>query len=119
MSFSTPRVYRVRTIPELTALKANPTAVPTTERQFSRTDRIYVRVEAYAPGGITPPITARLLNRAGQSMADIPVQQAPGHYAELELGLSSFAAGEYLIELNSRSEGGSTAQELIAFRIAR
>ena len=119
MSFSTPRVYRVRTIPELTALKANPNAVPTTERQFSRTDRIYVRVEAYAPGGITPPITARLLNRAGQSMADIPVQQAPGHYAELELGLSSFAAGEYLIELNSRSEGGSTAQELIAFRIAR
>jgi VWFA-related protein len=119
MSFSTPRVYRVRTIPELTALKANPNAVPTTERQFSRTDRLYLRVEAYAPGGITPPITARLLNRAGQSMADIPVQQAPNHYAELDLGLSSFAAGEYLIELNSRSEGGSTAQELIAFRIAR
>src|SRR3954453_15074581 len=119
MSFSTPRVYRVRTIPELQALKANPDAVPTTERQFSRTDRIYIRAEAYAPGGVTPPVSARLLNRAGHSMADIPVQQAPGRPAELDLGLSAFAAGEYLIELNARSEGGSTAQELIAFRIGR
>jgi len=28
-------------------------------------------------------------------------------------------AGEYLIELNARSEGGSSAQELIAFRVGR
>jgi VWFA-related protein len=119
MSFSTPRVYRVRTIPELQGVKANPNAVPTTERQFSRTDRIYIRVDAYAPGGVTPPVSARLLNRAGQSMADLPVQQAPGRPAEIELGLSAFAAGEYLIELNARSDGGSTAQELVAFRIGR
>jgi VWFA-related protein len=119
MSFSTPRVYRVRTMPELQALKTNPNAVPTTERQFSRTDRLYIRADAYAPGGVTPPVSARLLNRTGQSMADLPVQQAPGRPAEIELGLSAFAAGEYLIELNARSEGGSTAQELIAFRIGR
>jgi len=119
MSFSTPRVYRVRTIPELQVLKANPNAIPTTERQFSRTDRLYIRVEAYAPGGVTAPVTARLLNRAGQSMADLPVHQAAGGSAEIDLGLSAFAAGEYLIELNARSEGGSTAQELIAFRIGR
>jgi VWFA-related protein len=119
MSFSTPRVYRVRTIPELQVLKANPNAVPTTERQFSRTDRLYIRVDAYAPGGVTAPISARLLNRAGQSMADLPVHQAAGRSAEIELGLSAFAAGEYLVELNARSEGGSTAQELVAFRIGR
>ena len=119
MSFSTPRVFRVRTVPELQAIKANPNAVPTTERQFSRTDRLYIRVDAYAPGGVTPPVSARLLNRAGQAMADLPVQQAPGRPAEIELGLSAFAAGEYLIELNARSEGGSTAQELVAFRIGR
>jgi len=119
MSFSTPRVYRVRTIPELQALKANPNAVPTTERQFSRTDRLYIRVDAYAPGGVTPPVSARLLNRAGQSMAELQVQQAPGRPAEIDLGLSAFAAGEYLVEFNARSEGGSTAQELVAFRIGR
>jgi VWFA-related protein len=119
MSFATPRVYRVRTVPELQALKANPDALPTSERAFSRTDRLFIRAEAYAPGGMTPPVTARLLNRAGQSMADLPVQQRPGNPAEIELPLSPLAAGEYLIELNAKSEGGSTAQELIAFRISR
>ena len=65
MSFGTPRVFRVRTIPELQALKTKPDAVPTTEREFSRTDRLFIRVEAYAPGGVAPPVTARLLNRSG------------------------------------------------------
>lgn len=119
MSFGTPRVYRVRTLPELQAVKANPNAVPTTERDFSRTDRLYIRVDAYAPGGLTPPVTARLLNRAGQSMGDLPIRQSPGHPSEIELTLSAYAAGEYLVELNARSEGGSTAQELVAFRIGR
>jgi hypothetical protein len=119
MSFATPRVYRVRTVPELQALKANPAALPTSDREFSRTDRLFIRAEAYAPGGATPPITARLLNRGGNSMADLPVQQRPGQPSEIELPLSSLAAGEYLIELNAKSDGGSTAQELIAFRVSR
>ena len=119
MSFGTPRVFRVRTIPELQVIKAKADAVPTTEREFSRTDRLYIRVEAYAPGGLTPPITARLLNRAGQSMSDLPVRQTPGRPSEIELPLSPLAAGEYLIELNAKSEGGSTAQELVAFRVNR
>ena len=119
MSFGTPRVFRVRTIPELQALKAKPDAVPTTEREFSRTDRLFIRVEAYAPGGVAPPVTARLLNRAGQSMSALPVQQGPGRPAEIELALSPLAAGEYLIEVNAKNEGGSTAQELIAFRVSR
>jgi hypothetical protein len=93
--------------------------VPTTERDFSRTDRLYIRVDAYAPGGLTPPVTARLLNRAGQSMGDVPIRRSPGHPSEIELTLSAYAAGEYLVELNARSEGGSTAQELVAFRIGR
>ena len=119
MSFATPRVYRARTVPELQALKSNPDALPTSDRDFSRSDRLFIRAEAYAPGGVTPPVTARLLNRAGQSMADLPVQQRPGRPSELELPLSSLAAGEYLIELNAKSDGGSTAQELIAFRVSR
>jgi VWFA-related protein len=119
MSFGTPRVFRTRTIPELNAIKTNPNAIPTTEREFSRTDRLFIRADAYAPGGITPPVTARLLNRAGQQMSELKVQQAPGKPAEIELPLSPLAAGEYLVELNARSEGGSSAQELIAFRVGR
>ena len=119
MSFGTPRVYRARTLPELQALKSNPDALPTSDREFSRGDRLFIRADAYAPGGVNPPVTARLLNRGGQPMADLPVQQRPGQPSEIELPLSALAAGEYLIELNAKSEGGSTAQELIAFRVSR
>ena len=38
--------------------------------------------------------------------------------AELELTLAALAAGDYLLELTAKAEGGS-AQELIAFRLGR
>jgi hypothetical protein len=118
VSFGTPRVYRVRSVPELQALKAKPDAVPTVDREFSRTDRLHIRLDGYAPGGATPAITARLLNRGGASMSNLPVQTPPGRSAEIDLPLSALAAGEYLIELNAKTESG-TAQELIAFRVGR
>jgi VWFA-related protein len=119
MSFGTPRVFRVRTIPEMQAIRSRPDAVPTAEREFSRTDRLFIRADAYAPGGASPSVTARLLNRAGQAMSDLVVKQTAGGPAEIDLPLSSLAAGEYLVELNAKSEGGSSAQELIAFRVGR
>jgi hypothetical protein len=118
VSFGTPRVYRVRSVPELQALKAKADAVPTVDREFSRTDRLHIRLDAYAPGGDTPALTARLLNRAGTSMSNLPVQTPAARSAEVDLPLSALAAGEYLIELNAKTESG-TAQELIAFRVGR
>jgi VWFA-related protein len=118
VSFGTPRIYRVRSIPELQAIKTKADAVPTAEREFSRTDRLFIRLDAYAPGGVVPTTTARLLNRAGRAMSDIPIQAPAGRPAEIELPLSPLAAGEYLIEVNAKSPSG-TAQELIAFRVGR
>jgi VWFA-related protein len=119
VSFATPRVYRARTARDVQVLKAQPDAIPTSDRDFSRTERLLVRVEAYAPGGVIPEVTARLLNRAGDGMADLPVQGSSAGVVDVELSLSAFAAGEYLIELNATNPGGSTAQELIAFKVGR
>jgi VWFA-related protein len=118
VAFATPRVFRGRTVRDLTAIKANPDAVPTADRDFSRTDRLLVRTEAYSPGGAVPAMTARLLNRGGGKMADLPVQAGQGGLADIELPLSSLAAGDYLIEINAKTESG-TAQELIAFKVGR
>jgi hypothetical protein len=118
VSFGTPRVYIARTIPELQSLKSKPDAVPTADREFTHNERMYIRADAYAPGGATPTVTARLLNRTGKGMSDLPVQSAPGRPAEIELALSPFAAGEYLIELKATAPTG-VAQELIAFRVGR
>ncbi len=118
VALATPRVFRGRTVRDLTTIKANPAAIPTADREFSRTDRLLIRTEAYTPGGAAPALTARLLNRGGGKMADLTVQAGEGGIADVELPLSAFAAGDYLIELNAKTESG-TAQELIAFKVGR
>src|SRR4051812_27478009 len=70
-TLSTPVVYRARTPRELQQMKADPQALPATLREFSRTDRVFVRVQAYGSGG--PKLEAHLLNRAGQPMQELPV----------------------------------------------
>ena len=117
IALGTPRLYRGRTVRELQTVRANPAAAPAVEREFSRSDRLLIRIDAYAPGGTVPTVTARLLNRGGGPMADIPLQ-ANGSTFEAEMPLSSFGGGEYVIEFTAKAESG-TAQETIAFRIGR
>ena len=117
VSLGTPAVFRARTARDFQTLKSEPDPVPLVSREFSRTDRLLVRVAAYGPGTTVPKLTARLLNRAGQQMSELPVAApaAPGERAEIELALGPISAGEYLIEINA-GEGGE-AQQLIAFRV--
>ena len=118
VAMATPRVFLGRTVRDLTTIRANPAAVPTPDREFTRTDRLLIRTEAYTPGNAPPEVTARLLNRTGQRMADLPVQAVQGGGADLELPLSSLPVGDYLIELNAKAPSG-TAQELVAFKVGR
>ena len=116
VGFGTPRFYRARTQRDLQQLIANPSPVPTADRAFARTEKILVRIDAYAPGGTQPTVNARLLNRGGTSMSDVAVQMLPTGAAQLELAPAALTTGEYILELTAKAEAGS-AQELIAFRI--
>jgi hypothetical protein len=102
----------------MTALKGKPDAVPTSDRVFSRNERLLIRAEAYAPGGVVPEVTARVLNRTGQLMSALPLQVSPGRAPEIDISLAGFAAAEYIVELNAKTPAGS-ARELIAFRVGR
>jgi hypothetical protein len=115
---ATPEVFRARTLPELQRVKKDPAAVPTAGREFSRTDRLFIRTGAYGPGGTTPTITARLLNRAGQSIATVPVSAptVPGAVATIEMGLSNIPPGEYGIEIKATGDTGE-AKEVVGFRV--
>ena len=113
----TPKFYRGRTVKELQTIRANPAATPSVDREFSRSERLLVRVEAYGPGGLAPDVTAKLMNRGGAPMSDIKMQPIDGLY-EAELPLSSLAAGEYIVEITAKGLAG-TAQETVAFRVGR
>ena len=47
----TPEVLRARTARDFRALASDPDAVPVAAREFSRTERLMIRVPAYAPSG--------------------------------------------------------------------
>jgi VWFA-related protein len=116
VQLSTPQVLRARTVKEFREMNADPHAVPTATREFRRTDRLIIRFDAYAPAG-TPEVVAKLLNRAGQPMLDVPVStQAAGFTHQIDLPLASVAAAEYLIEIRAKGESGE-AKQLVAFRL--
>jgi hypothetical protein len=55
------------------------------------------------------------------SRQDVPhrdVAQRVKDFFEIDLPLSAFAAGEYLIEINAKTSSG-TAQQIVAFRVGR
>ena len=114
---STPRVYRTRTARELQAIAADAAAVPTAGREFSRTERLLIRFDAYAAGGEPVTPTAVLLNRAGNRMAEVPVAAAQaGGTHQINLSLASIPAGEYLVEITLKSASGE-ARELVPLRV--
>ena len=112
-AISTPRVYRGRTALDFRTIAADADATPAVSREFSRTERLLVRFDVY--GNATP--TAVLLNRAGGKLADLPVAPTTvGGTHQIDLGLSSIAAGEYLIEITATGATGES-KELIPLRI--
>jgi VWFA-related protein len=116
---ATPQVYRARTVREFQQMKADPKAVPTAAREFGRMDRVFVRIPTYGSGAAAPTVTAKLLNRAGAPMADLPVAAtagADGGAQDVDLALASLPQGEYIVQLTV-SGGGTSTQELIGFRI--
>jgi len=116
-AITTPRVLRARTVREFQTLAADAAATPTVAREFSRTERLLIRFDAYAAGSEQVQPTAILLNRAGTKMADVPVAAAQaGGTHQINLSLASIPAGEYLVEIAVSSASGE-AKELVPFRV--
>jgi hypothetical protein len=116
LALGTPVVLRARNALEFRTLSTDPQAVPTPTREFRRTDRLLIRIGAYAPGNAVPSVAARLLNRGGTKMADLPVTAAGGVH-QIDLPLASLAPGEYLVEIAAKLDAGD-AKELVAFKVS-
>jgi VWFA-related protein len=114
---TTPAVFRGRTPRELQQIRAAAQPVPTPTREFSRTERLLLRFEAYALGGLRPKVTMRLLNQIGQPMTDLaPPTPVGDNGYEVEIGLGSLAPGSYVIEIDADAGGGQT-QSLVAIKV--
>ena len=109
----TPQVLRARTARDYQQIKGDPDAVPLPAREFSRTDRLLIRVPAYGPGNTAPMLSAHLLNRGGQSMSELQVGPSTSpDVQQIDLPLAGLAAGEYLLEIKA-----GDLKELVGFRV--
>jgi len=118
VALSTPVVLRAGNALEFRQLREDAAPVPAAGREFRRTDRLLIRVDAYGPGGSTPTVSATLLNRAGEPMSELPVTpvaDADGR-VQIDLPLASLSPSEYLIEIVASAPDGQT-KELIAFKL--
>lgn len=116
-AISTPRVYRGRTPKEIQTYASDANAIPVATREFSRTERLLIRFDSYLAGTEQPAPTAVLLNRAGQKMSDVQVMPTQvGGTHQINLGLASVPAGEYLVEITVKGASGE-AKELIPLRV--
>ena len=119
VTLSTPKIWLARNAREFTQMSTGVPPAPTATREFRRTDRLLVRVDAYAPGTGTATITAQLLNQQGTKMSDVPATgPADGTQTfSIDLPLASLAPGQYLLEITATAEGQKPVTELVAFRL--
>jgi hypothetical protein len=95
--------------------------MPTVTRQFSRTERLFLRFEAYGPAGTLPQVTMRWLNKMGDPLtAPPPVATAnkpnPNQF-ESDLSLAGLPlGGDYLLEITATT-GADKTVKIVGFRI--
>ena len=120
LRLATPRVFVARNGREYQMLKADAAPMPIALREFRRTDRLLIRFDTVGKPTGELALTARLLNRQGQKMSDVPVNgpaAADSNTHQVDLPLASLAAGEYLLEVTAAAEGQTAATELVPFRV--
>ena len=86
-------------------------------REFRRTDRMVVRFNAIGKPEGPLTVSARLLNKQGQKMTDLPVPSPSEPEGQVDLPLSSLPVGEFLLEISAAARGQQPSSELVAFRV--
>ncbi len=118
VAVGTPEVLRARTARGFRALEADPGAVPVAAREFSRAERLVIRVPVYAPGEVRPIVSATLKSGAGQAMRQLTVdaEKGPAGLHQIDVPLAGLAGGEYSIEIVATAPAG-VAKDTLRFRI--
>jgi hypothetical protein len=99
-------------VPTIAVVQGREVGEPVTRREFVRTERLLIQMSVSEQ----TTMTARLLSRLGQPLADLPVTLAAGR-ARVPLTLGTLGPGDYVVELTLRAAEQS-AQRFVAFRVA-
>jgi hypothetical protein len=119
-TITAPQVFRARTARDITMFRTSTTAIPVVTRQFSRTERLFLRFEAYGPAGTLPQVTMRWLNKMGDPLGTpppVPLANKPNpNQFETDVSLAAFPSGDYLLEITATT-GNDKTVKILGFRI--
>ena len=111
-----PLVTPTRSAREFRDVSGDARTAPEPEREFSRTERLLIRVPAYSTAA-EPQVTARLLNRVGQQIRVLDVAPGtPAGVTQFDLSLAPLAPGEYILEFKATAPTG-IAEQRVTMRI--
>jgi hypothetical protein len=118
LSVSTPVLLRARTVPEARAIADGRPAQPFAGREFTRTDRLFVRFSVYGTSAPDADVSAQLTNKGGTTLLDLPVMKPEGLRGlyQLELPLTSIARGDYLVAI-AAAHGEERTRALVPLRV--
>jgi hypothetical protein len=117
LTWSTPRLLRVRSPMELRTINSDPNPPPFAGREFSRTERLLVRAALYGAPDAT--VTSRLVSRqGGRQLATLPIAPLTGRagWYQIDLPLQSVAPGDYVIGIDAAT-GTEKAETFVAIRV--
>lgn len=119
LALTTPVVSRARSASEVRSLLSVPEPIAFAGREFSRSDRLLLRVAPYGTASTDAEITAQLVGPRGATLAELPIHaEGEGGGFRLDLPLSSLATGEFLIAIAART-AGERVEALVPLRISR
>lgn len=118
LAIGTPVLLRARTVADARALAAGRAAVPFAGREFNRTDRLFVRFSVNGASAADAGVSARLTNKSGTTLLELPVVKTGGARADyqIELPLTSIARGDYMIAV-AAAHGEERTRALLPVRV--
>ena len=118
LALSMPVLLRARTVVDARALAEGRQAIPFAGREFGRTDHLYVRFSVYGASASEATVSARLTNKAGAALLELPAARMPSPETmyQIDLPLASIARGDYLIAI-AAAHGEERTRALVPLRV--
>jgi hypothetical protein len=90
--------------------------VPAAAREFSRNERLLIRLPVYTAGA-APEVSARLVSRFGGVMRELAVTRADaGDWYQVDVPLAGLAMGDYTVEFSASTADGRV-NDRVAIRV--
>ena len=104
LSVAAPALWVVRTPADLKLVHSETPPAAYGGREFSKKERILMRIVVEGQLAATASVTVGLIDRRGKRLTDLPFTRTPAGWL-LDLPLQSIARGEYLIGVDAEAAG--------------